>query len=81
MLEEHSNRINALFDMYLARIEHDIKNAPPEALPTVGESILNMYALKQNITTTEDRSRMEIRILKNLDDMMNNKGGKRGGIG
>lgn len=69
MLEEHSNKINLLLDGLIARLDHAIENYKAELTPMLAECIINLYVLKSNMNQQSSKGNIELRIMKNLDDM------------
>lgn len=73
MLESHNEKINALLDDYIARLNNEIKNASPEALSDLGECIVGLYLLKQKMNQDATKGGIELRIMRNLDNMFKDR--------
>lgn len=70
MLESHNNSINSLLEKYIKRLEEEIAFTPPELLTNICECIVGLYLLKQSINQKDAKGSIELRLMRNLDNII-----------
>lgn len=74
MDENHSNNVNSLMDNLLLRLNHEVKNGPPQSLPMVTDCVMGLYQLKNGINANADMQRAQINLLKKVTNEFNGPG-------
>ena len=74
MSEELQNRINMLVEHMVLRLEHDIKNCPPEKFDAVAMTIMNLNVMKENVNQGAQQLHMQEMLIKKISRKMDEGG-------
>lgn len=74
MNEELQNRINLLVEHMVARLEHDIKNCPPEQFDHVAMTVMNLNVMKENINQGDRQQQVQEQLIKKIGRKMDEGG-------
>jgi hypothetical protein len=74
MDEQLQNRINSLVEGMIARLEHDIKNCPPEKFDSVAMTIMNLNVMKENINQGQSQLYAQQQLIKKISRKMDEGG-------
>lgn len=81
MNEDHETRIATLMDDLLIGLDFDIKNQPPQHLPSITQAVVHLNAFRTGMVKGDEKHMMEITLLKNINNQVKDfgKGGQNGG--
>lgn len=72
------NRINALLESYISRLEFEVQQCPPQLLPLLSEAVLNVYSAKHNLSQHDRQGDAQIALINNINKMIK-KGDQQNG--
>ena len=70
MDEKHAIDIVSLMDTLPIRLQFDVKNQPPQHLPSIAQTIGYLYQLKNGESGNDQKLMMEIQLLKNINNQV-----------
>ena len=74
MEEHHATEISQRMDELLARLKFDIEKQPPHHLPPIAAAVGHLYQIKQGMIDGDQKTAMEINLLKQVTNQIKNHG-------